>query len=110
MIVGGARSDRSRGAWLQSYRNVTHTQAAEMLTKQAPNLRFPSDIRRFGILFKQLQEQRHAADYDPNSTFAKSDVLDLIEKAERAIDLFERCPTKHRRALAVLVLLGKPRR
>ena len=81
-----------------------------MLTRQVPNLDFPPDFIRFGLIFKELQDRRHAADYDPTARFAKSDVLDLIARAERAIAMFERSPAKHRRALAILVLLGRPRR
>lgn len=109
MTVGGSGSARSKPAWTHAYRDVTHTRAADMLTKYAPNLKFPSEIRRFGVLFKTLQDKRHQADYDPNVTFAKSEATAAIADAKRAMSLFEASSTKHRRALAILVLLGKPR-
>lgn len=109
MTVGGGKATRSQKAWLQAYRSVNHRLASEMLTKQVTGLGFPPDIIRFGLIFKNLQEKRHEADYDPSSTFLKADVAALIDDAQAATDLFMASPPRHRRALAIVVLLGKPR-
>ena len=52
-----------------------------------------------------MQQKRHDADYDPDATFVKSDVLASISDAEAAIQRFSRAPLKDRRAFAVYVLL-----
>ena len=109
MVVGKRRGARSERAWLQAYRGVNHRLAFDMLTRQVGPLAFPPEIVRFGLTFKILQEKRHEADYDPSSTFRKADVAALIDDAERAIASFLAAPPRNRRALAILVLLGRPR-
>lgn len=67
MMVGTGKVVRSQRAWLQAYRSVNQRLAAEMLTKQVTGLDFPPGIIRFSLIFKNLQEKRHEADYDPSS-------------------------------------------
>ena len=52
-----------------------------------------------------MQKDRHDADYDPDATFFKSQVIANIAAADVAIRLFNRAPRKDRRAFAVYVLL-----
>jgi hypothetical protein len=80
-----------------------------MLTRHVTPLSFPPDILRFGLLFKSLQDKRHAADYDPWAVVDRSDVLGAIQDAEEAIKRLDACAAKDKRALAILILLGKPR-
>ena len=59
-----------------------------------------------------MQRKRHYADYDPGTYHAKrqqilkSEVLQDILAAERAMDRFAKSKPKDRRAFAVFVLLN----
>ncbi len=65
----------------------------------------PDDIRRVARIFVELQEKRHAADYDAAQSFSKHDVDQLIARTGEAFDCWERAKRKHR-VLAGLFLLA----
>jgi hypothetical protein len=54
--------------------------------------------------FKQLQERRHAADYDHLSPFEALDAADEIDRADLSIEVIDGLPDPSRHALAVLML------
>ena len=66
---------------------------------------FPQEIQDFANMFVQMQEKRHAADYDPNERAVKSAVLNDIAAAKVAIDDFNAAPVKDRRHFATVLLL-----
>lgn len=69
--------------------------------------KFPKAIEDFAVQFIQLQEKRHAADYDPDSRFVRSEVQTVIDDAETAITDFSKVPIKDRRAFSAFVILKK---
>ncbi|HEU5151645.1 MAG TPA: hypothetical protein VFU19_14180 [Iamia sp.] len=62
------------------------------------------DAVALGTSFKELQERRHAADYDHLTDFEPIDVADDIDRADLAIDVIDGLPDPARHALAVLIL------
>lgn len=104
MLAGNAQDNRSRPAWRQTYRALQHTTARNRCRRNTIN-RFPSAIRNFAKLFVSTQMKRHSADYDPDATFLKSDVIQDIDEAENAIMRFNEAPRNDRRAFAIYVLL-----
>ena len=44
----------------------------------------PDEVKRVAQTFADLQQARHAADYDLTVRFSRSDTLDLVERAEKA--------------------------
>ncbi len=107
MLVGGANSNRSEGAWVQTYRALDHG-GARNRCRDAFVRRFPPEVQRFARHFVAMQEQRHAADYNPAEKFSKSSVTLNITATSNVIDGFMKVAAKDRRAFAVYVLL--PRR
>ena len=105
-IVGGAGSDRSYPAWLQTYRALEHGTARSRFRNRSYIVKFPPEIRSFADKFLEMQEKRHKADYDPSVNFPRLDVLSDIAAVEKAIAEFNQAPIKERRALAVFVLLN----
>ena len=83
MLVGATRGNRSQRAWLQAYRSLEHGLAAAQC-KRPIIRRFPGEIRRFGEVFLKNQRMRHDADYNPDVSYVRSDVLQIIDSAERA--------------------------
>ena len=51
-----------------------------------------------------MQQNRHDADYDPEATFLRNEVMDFINQIEEVIINFDNVPSIDRRAFAVYVL------
>lgn len=104
LLVGGPGSNRSRPAWNQTYRALQHGFVRQRCEhRNVAN--FPSEIRYFAQIFVGMQQHRHRADYDPDVSLVKADVVQLIDYAEDAIRRFQQAPARDRRAFAVYVLL-----
>lgn len=74
----------------------------------APATGFEPDIQVFASLFKDLQERRHEADYDPSDRINTSDAMLAITTARNAITRFRRASELQR--VAFLTLLAFPPR
>ena len=107
--IAGAGRDRSQAAWAQVYRALEHG-VARNACKQARNKGFPPGIVKFAETFAVLQDERHAADYDPQSLYGRAVTSTLVSNAAQAIADFGRAARADRRAFVALVLLREPRR
>lgn len=101
-MVGGSGADRTAATWRRVYRALDHKQAKGACSNISST--FPSEIKDFAASFAQMQSKRHAADYDPDGSFFKSDVINDINAVEDLISRFEGASVKDRRAFAVHVL------
>ena len=104
MLAGGVQANRSRPEWRQTYRALQHATVRRRCRRNTIN-RFPFAIQEFAETFVVMQVKRHSADYDPDATSLKSDVIQDIDTAEDAIKLFSEAPRADRRAFAIYVLL-----
>ena len=104
-LVGtsGTRPDR---AWFQTYRSLDHKKAKSSC-QAARSMSFPQEIKDFANSFISLQEERHRADYNPDSSmnFSKLEVMALLATARLAVAALKSAPIADRRAFAVYVLL-----
>ena len=110
LLVGGKQADRSERAWRQAYRALNHGQAKNRCREITGNKRqmgFPAGLEEVALEFVNLQRARHRADYDPTEPFIKSDVLQTIRVAERAMAKFTNAERRDRTAFVVFMLLGK---
>ena len=103
MLVGATRGSRSQRAWLQAYRSLEHGLAFTQC-KRPIIRRFPGEIQRFGERFVYNQRMRRDADYNPDVSYARYQVLQLIDDTERVVFDFERADAVDKRAFAVYVL------
>ena len=104
MLVGAGYVARRRPEWRQIYRALEHGFASRQCSNRRALAQFPLEIQRFGRKFAETQQLRHLADYDPDATFARRDVVQLINETERIIAEFNDAPADRRRAFAVHVL------
>ena len=91
--------------WSRIYRSLEHNQARQrmnQITGSSPQL------RNFASTFQALQNHRHQADYDPNSRYLRSGVLNLIGQADASIQDLLSTSQDERRTLAVATIL-RPR-
>lgn len=65
---------------------------------------FSSQLRFLCSAVDELQNQRHAADYDPSTTMSKSGARLAINTARSAIAGFHNAPTDERTVFLLLVL------
>ena len=105
MLVGPPGAHRSQSAWRQAYRALQHGAARQRCERQGMIIKFPDEIQDFAERFVDMQQKRHEADYDPDATFSKSDVIQDITDAEDVIRCFNSVPVRDRRAFAVYLLL-----
>ena len=102
----GRGSSRSTTAWVQAYRALEHG-FAKNACKGAEKLGFSSELVHCANEFIELQQARHDADYDPQATFLRAEVLDLVNRAQVSIEKLHGARTADRRAFAVLLLLKR---
>lgn len=110
LLIGTSSAHRSDKAWIQVYRSVEHGVTKTACDHKAVMAKFPQAIVDFALVFKDLQEKRHGADYDPNSTFDKSSILQDIDNAEDALASLRNATKKDRRAFAAWVCLYRNRK
>ena len=103
MLIGIAKPSRSQPAWRQVYRALEHGQAKQSMKKSALQA-FPQSIQYFSNYFVTLQEARHRADYDPASTFSRTEVLRYIGETKDAIRQFKSAAKSDKTAFAAFVL------
>jgi len=102
-IIGRRNDPVSRLAWTRTYRALDHRQAKIRLAQALREL--PAQAQSFASTFGFMQEQRHAADYNPHRTFAREEVLYLLDSADTATQEYMQMPRNERRAVATVVLL-----
>ena len=98
------RSPRRR-FWSQTYRALDHGYAKNQCLNLAVMRGFPPEIQYLGATFADLQTRRQSADYNPEVTFSRTEVVRLINNAERAIDRFASVRRQYRRDFALHTLL-----
>ncbi len=104
LLIGIGYAARRLPEWRQIYRALEHGYARQQCSNRRALAQFPAEIQRFGRHFAEAQQLRHLADYDPDTTLAREDVLQLIDETERIIAAFNAAPADRRRAFAVHVL------
>jgi hypothetical protein len=66
-----------------------------------------TDLGAIAAAFCDLQEARHAADYDHLAPFPKVTVLDHVDSAERAIGLLAGADPAERQTFFALLAVGR---
>jgi len=107
LIVGGSRSNRSRRAWVQTYRALQHGAARSRCERQRVMRRFPQEIQDFADVFCSLQIERHQADYNPEKRFIMDEVETHLSAAKSIVQAFSTAARKDRLAFAIYVLLDQ---
>lgn len=103
-LVGTGYGARRQPEWRQIYRALEHGYARQQCSNQRALAQFPPAIRQFGRHFAGSQQQRHLADYDPDTNLTRDEVLQLIDETTEIIQAFNRAPANRRRAFAIHVL------
>jgi hypothetical protein len=112
---------RTTAEYGRVYRSIDHRALRELcqdLRKPALPARYGPHVPPKGLgkniaamatAFLEMQDKRHAADYDPLARFRLSDAQIAIRTARKAVQLFEKASATRRRVFLAL-LLFPPRR
>ena len=107
-FVGTVEAKRSNRAWIEVYRSLNHSKAAEAcgkaIRKNDP-IDFPKPIKKFAEGFIQLLDYRNPANYDPAMQLTKSATIKVIELSESCISSIRKANKKDKTAFASWVLL-----
>jgi hypothetical protein len=115
-FVGAANRDKSQ--YGLAYRSVSHSRLREVcgeVRKAAPSSRykpyvpstgFGADIVKFAEAVVELQEQRHAADYDIMISMNRSDALLAVATARAALTAFRAADQAQRLAFLGLLMFS----
>jgi uncharacterized protein (UPF0332 family) len=107
LLVGGDGAERSKHAWKQVYRAIDHGTTKNACLNGSIITKFPKSIEDFANTFVTMQNKRHAADYDPEARFTKSDVQQDIIVVRKTITAFNGASRKDRLAFCAYVLFKK---
>lgn len=102
----GTGTNKSDAAWLQAYRSIDHGEVYKRCEPgRLSQMGFRDEIRQFAQAFRDLQSERHRADYDPSYTKDRAFAFTQIQTAELAINDLKAADLKSRRAFCVWVSL-----
>lgn len=101
-LVG--RRHRQTVAWGKVYRALDHGKARQEFKRLLPTVG-PGVVQELAILFVELQELRHLADYDPGpSRLTRIGVQQYRMRAEAVIEAFDFLSSEGWRDIATTVL------
>ncbi len=108
--------NRNNPRYALVYRSIAHRTLKEVcgeIVKRQPAARYAAvvpaggfdiDLQIFATVAMELQERRHAADYDPLARFELSNAKAAIDGARDAVQRFPRVSVEHRRVFLTLLL------
>ena len=88
---------------MRIYRGLNHNQARSQL--QQNRSRFSANVQVFADFLRDLQNERHNADYDPRATFTPQTAATWLNKADDAITNFLQANQSERAAVAIFTLV-----
>lgn len=86
------------------YRSLDHATARKVFGDLRRSGEFSDDAVIAGEIFRQLQDLRHAADYDPEYRVSRNETLRLIDGARQAIGLINGLDPDERKLLAARLI------
>ncbi len=101
-LIGPAHDPLAIDTWIRIYRGLSHKYAKAQLQNNRSSL--PVDAQIFADLFRDLQNERHNADYNPLAVFTIQTATTWLNKAEVAITDFLQLGRNDRAAIAIFTL------
>lgn len=105
-LLGAVHDQLTADAWVRIYRGLNHNQARAQLQQNRAS--FSARVQVFADLFRDLQNERHNADYNPRANFTAQTAATWLNNADAAIANFLQANRSERAAVAILTLV-RPR-
>ncbi len=90
------------------YRALDHSAARKLFVQDRNGETYGEDVAEIGRIFVVLQQQRYAADYDPEFSSSREKTLELVRLARQAVEAMLRLNADKQLLLAVH-LIGRRR-
>ena len=103
VLIGPAHNQLTTDAWIRIYRGLNHNHARSQLQQNRANL--SASVQTFSDLFRDLQNERHNADYNPEATFTIQAATTWLNEVETTITDFLQTSRNERAAIAILTLI-----
>ncbi|MCY4226058.1 MAG: hypothetical protein OXF06_14660 [Bacteroidetes bacterium] len=84
-LIGTNYQDRDSLAYRRAYRSLTHGKIRSCCNTLQIMKNFSPEIQYFTDVLTHMQSRRELADYDPDSFFFRSNVLEDIERTQKAL-------------------------
>ena len=104
-LVVGQRTPANQTAWTSTYRSLRHVRAENAL-QGWPHL-FSTALQTFAVTISGIKKRREDADYNPDASFAQTQVNIWIDRAERATIAFNAASAQERSMVAIATLAGQ---
>ena len=101
-LIDPAHDQLTAEAWIRIYRGLDHNHAKTQLQRNRALL--SADAQIFADLFRDLQNERHNADYNPRASLTARTATTWLNKAEAAIVDFLQTNQSERAAIAIITL------
>lgn len=88
---------------MRTYRGLNHNQARAQLQQNRAS--FSANVQVFADLLRDLQNERHNADYNPQATFTVQTAATWLNKADIVIPNFLQASQSERAAVAIFTLV-----
>ncbi len=102
-LIGAVQDPLTSDAWVRIYRGLNHRQARTQLQQNRAS--FSASVQVFADLFRDLQNERHNADYNPRANFTAQTAATWLNNANAAIANFLQASRSERAAVAILTLV-----
>ncbi len=103
VLAGPVHDSLTAEAWVRIYRGLNHNQARSQL--QQNRSRFSANVQVFADLLRDLQNERHNADYNPLKIFTAQTAATWLNKADIVIANFLQASQSERVAVAIFTLV-----
>ena len=103
VLAGSVYDPLTANAWIRIYRGLNHNQARAQLQQNRAS--FSANVQVFADLLRDLQNERHNADYNPQATFTAQTAATWLNKADIVIPNFLQASQSERAAVAIFTLV-----
>ena len=103
--IGANASARHSDAWRQAFRTLEHGKARKAFINQEKLRLISAELRIFAILFLEMQDKRHLADYDPFFRLDFIDVVRTINQCSKSIRALMRSSMAEKKIFVAILFL-----
>ena len=104
-LIVGTRTPTNQSEWTTTYRSLRHLRAQNPLYGW-PYF-FSGLIQEFAFVISGIKDESENADYNPVAYFSLEEIMDWIDRAEKAIADFRASSAQERSMVAIATLAGQ---
>ena len=103
--IGANAAARHSDIWRQAFRTLEHGKSRKAFINQEKLRLLSAELRIFALLFLEMQDRRHLADYDPFYRLHFFAVVSVINQCSDAIRALKRSSNAEKKMLVAILFL-----